>query len=57
MWIKRWVSIPWKQFSSMMEIYPLQIQVSIEKLRNLKIDESVSFDSDFDKVDGIIRIS
>jgi len=41
----------------MMEIYPLQIQVSIEKLRNLKIDESVSFDSDFDKVDGIIRIS
>ncbi len=31
--------------------------ISIEIMRNLKIDEIVSFDSDFDKVDGIIRIS
>lgn len=30
--------------------------VSIEMMRNLKIDEIVSFDSDFDKVDGVIRI-
>ncbi len=30
--------------------------VSIELMRNLEIDEIVSFDSDFDKVDGIIRI-
>lgn len=30
--------------------------VSIEIMRNLEIDEIVSFDSDFDKVDGVIRI-
>ncbi|KYC48593.1 MAG: hypothetical protein AMQ74_01588 [Candidatus Methanofastidiosum methylothiophilum] len=30
--------------------------VSIEIMRNLKIDEIVSFDSDFDKVDEITRI-
>jgi len=30
--------------------------VSIEMMRNLKIDEIVSFDSDFDKVDEITRI-
>lgn len=31
--------------------------VSIEIMRNLKINEIVSFDFDFDKVGGIIRIS
>lgn len=30
--------------------------VSIEIMRNLEIDEIVSFDSDFDNVDGVIRI-
>lgn len=30
--------------------------VSIEIMRDLKIDEIVSFDSDFDRVDGIIRV-
>mgnify|MGYP000943478534 CR=1 FL=1 len=30
--------------------------ISIEIMRNLEINEIVSFDSDFDKVDGIIRI-
>ncbi len=30
--------------------------VSVEVMRNLEIDEIVSFDSDFDKVDGIIRV-
>ena len=30
--------------------------VSIEMMRNLKIDEIVSFHSDFDKVDEITRI-
>jgi len=30
--------------------------VSIEIMKDLKIDEIVSFDSDFDKIDGIIRI-
>lgn len=30
--------------------------VSIEVMRNLEIGEIISFDSDFDKVDGIVRV-